>query len=630
MSVPIPPRSRTRGLLAAVHVAVTAAPVHLTLVVVLTFASGALPVMVAWVTKTLIDSLASGAMPSSLVTQAAAFAGLGLAAVVIAQLDRYLRAEAGRKTGLLAQERLFTAVDGWAGLARFENPRFLDRLRLAERSGASAPMQVIDGVLTVVQSTVTASGFLLSLLTISPVMAALVLIAAVPILIAHMALARRQAGLLWQLSPVERREIFYSRLLSEVDAAKEIRLFGTGAFLRERMLTDRRTANAARRALDRTETLTQAGLGLSAAVVSGGGLIWLVGSAAGGRLSPGDIAVFLAAVVGVQSALAALAARIAQMYEALLAFDHYLAVVRGNPDLPVPANPPVLRPLRSGIELKDVWFRYSEDHPWVLRGLTLRIPAGQAMGIVGLNGAGKSTLVKLLCRFYDPTRGSIRWDGVDIRDVDPAQLRQRIAAVFQDYVHYDMTARENIALGDIEALADTQRLHRAARQAGIHEVLNAMPCGYDALLSRMFFMEADKHDPDTGTMLSGGQWQRVALARAYFRDRRDLMILDEPSAGLDPAAEHDIHTTLRERRQGQTSLLISHRLGAVRDADTIAVIANGRVAEQGDHATLMAIGGEYARLFELQASGYRANTLDQGMGMPQRTPAETKLTLGMS
>lgn len=313
-------------------------------------------------------------------------------------------------------------------------------------------------------------------------------------------------------------------------------------------------------------------------------------AARAGRLSVGDVTIFVAAIVGVQGALASLATAFARTHQALLLFGHYTAVVEAGPDLPVPREPRTLPALRHGIELKDVWFRYSDDHPWVLRGIDLFLPYGTSLALVGLNGAGKSTLIKLLCRFYDPTRGAVLWDGVDLRDTEPAELRSRLGAVFQDYMNYDMTATENIALGDIFARPDHARIATAAARAGIAPQLAALPYGYDTLLSRIFFAGTDRDDPETGVVLSGGQWQRLALARAFLRDRRDLMILDEPSSGLDAEAETEIHSSLKRHRSGRTSLLISHRLGAVREADAIAVLREGRIAELGSHDALMAAG----------------------------------------
>jgi ATP-binding cassette, subfamily B, bacterial len=302
----------------------------------------------------------------------------------------------------------------------------------------------------------------------------------------------------------------------------------------------------------------------------------------------------------------------------LMMFEHYRALLDAGPDLPVADEPAVLGDLRGSIELRDVWFRYSPAHPWVLRGVNMVIPAGRAAAIVGRNGAGKSTIVKLLCRFYDPTRGSVRWDGVDLRDISPADLRARIGAVFQDFMEYDLTAAENIGIGDVDRRDDSRRVEAAARLAGVHETLARLPGGYGTLLSRTFTSGGGASDEsaalawltgdDTsgvGVTLSTGQWQRLALARGLFRGRRDLLILDEPSSGLDPEAEHQVHGTLRTYAAGTTRVLISHRLGATRDADHVFVIEDGVVSEQGTHTELVSAGGAYARLFALQAKGYQ-------------------------
>jgi ATP-binding cassette subfamily B protein len=289
-------------------------------------------------------------------------------------------------------------------------------------------------------------------------------------------------------------------------------------------------------------------------------------------------------------------------------------VLTSSPDHPVPAQTALANALRRGIQVEDVWFRYGSDKPWILRGVSCFIPHGQTIALVGLNGAGKSTLVKLLCRFYDPDRGRIRWDGTDLRDVEPAALRDRISAVFQDYMTYELTAAENIAVGDLSVAPDDGLLHAAARQAGIHQALTELPKGYQTLLTRTYFDNADRENPETGVLLSGGQWQRVALARAYLRGGRDLMIMDEPSAGLDPQAEHDMRQQLGLARHGRTTVLISHRLNTIRDADLIVVLSDGVITEQGSHDDLMASTGTYARLFELQARGYAADQVTTGAG----------------
>jgi ATP-binding cassette subfamily B protein len=344
--------------------------------------------------------------------------------------------------------------------------------------------------------------------------------------------------------------------------------------------------------------------------VAGGGLIWAVRAAAIGDLTVGDVSAFVASVSGVQAALVALVGGIAGAHHALLMFGHHQEVSGLADDLPAATLPPRASPPQWGIELRDVWFRYDDGHPWVLRGVTMTIPEGRSVALVGLNGAGKSTLIKLLCRFYDPTRGAIYWDGVDIRGLPVGELRRRMGVLFQDFMTYDLTAAENIGVGDLPALHDRPRIHRAARAAGVHEHIAALPRGYDTLLSRIFHEEDE--DSGAGVMLSGGQWQRLAFARSLMRGDRDLLILDEPSAGLDAEAEHHLHQQLARYRKGRTSVLVSHRLSVVREADAIVVLSEGRIAEQGTHARLIQADGLYARLFALQADGYQ-NTAHDAM-----------------
>lgn len=568
----------------------------------MTVAAATAPVVTAWLTKLVLDRLAA---PSGAVGGlAAGLAVAGLATAGLPVLARFVREQIGRSASLVATDRLFAAVGRQAGLRRFEDPAYQDRLRLAQDSARRVP-EIVDGSGSVLSGVLALAGFLGSLLVLSPILTGAVLGTAIPGLLAEMLLAQRRSSMEWRIERFFRREFFYGQLLTGVDAAMEIRLFGIGGFLRTRMMSERQHANAAQRRMDGRQLAVQGALKVLSAAVAGAGLWWAIVTARTGSLSVGDVSIFVAAIVGVQAALSGLASAIAGGQARLLAFAHYVAVIRAQPDLSRIVDRPA-HALRRAIELRDVWFRYSDEHPWILRGVDLTIPHGHAVALVGLNGAGKTTLVKLLCRMYDPTRGQILWDGEDLRDVSPSLLRERISAVFQEHMNYDMTAAENIALGELAALPDRQRLVDAATRAGVHDRLAGLPLGYDTPLTRTFVIGTDKEDPETGVVLSGGQWQRLALARSLVREGRDLMILDEPSSGLDPEAEHEVHNRIREQRQGRTSLLISHRLSAVRDADIIAVLQGGRIAELGSHESLLAVDGSYARLFHLQASGYQA------------------------
>ncbi|MCX5207776.1 ABC transporter ATP-binding protein/permease [Kitasatospora sp. NBC_00240] len=609
-------RGTLRVLAAAVRLVGRAAPAGLTAWLLLALTASAVPVAGAWILRGVLDGLVagvgggaqagteSGAGPGGFTALALLLVGCGVTVAVVPQVLQYLQARLRRAVGLRAQLELHTAVDRFVGLGRFEDPRFVDRLRLAQQFGGSAPVDAAGSGIGLIGALVTLTGFLGTLALLGPWTAAAVLASGVPVLCAEFALSRRRAELNWTVGPVERRELFYAALLTNLQAAKEIRLFGIGRFLRDRMATERRTADAARQRMDRQELGVQAGLALLSAVVAGAGLLWAVAAARSGRIGIGDVTVLVAALPAVQGALAGLALELARAHQSALMFRHFTSVTRAPADLPVPARPRAVPPLRHAVELRDVWFRYGDRQPWILRGVDLVIPAGRSVGLAGLNGAGKSTLVKLLCRFYDPTRGQILWDGVDLRELCPRELRRRLGATFQDYMEYDLSARENIALGDLTALTDAGRIERAAELAGAHENLTGLPHGYDTLLSRIFFSEQDKEDAGTGLVLSGGQWQRLALARSLVRSDADLLILDEPSSGLDPEAEYAVHQRLRAHRAGRAGLLISHRLSALREADTIAVLEGGRITESGPHRDLVRRGGSYARLFALQAGGY--------------------------
>jgi ATP-binding cassette, subfamily B, bacterial len=602
------PRTLLRWAAAAVRLAWISSRRQLVGVTGLAVVEGIVPVFSAWVTKVLLDELA-GRSPASHTVVVAAVAGLVSAGLVLksaAAASAYLHGVLQRNLRVTVQTRLFARVNAFPGLAPFEDPDTIDRIRLAEAAGDSAPDDVINAGMGLLQLAVSTFGFVGTLLVLSPWLVPVVVVAAVPTALLQLRLGRLRAETITKVSTYQRRQIFYRLLAIDARAAKEIRLFGLGEFLTGRMLRDLNVVNAAERTVDRRSVRLQVTTGVLEAMVAAIGISTATYLALHGRLSVGDVTVLLAALLALHTAFSGGTDQAARGYQSLLLFSHYLALV----EAPVECHGVhTVATLVDGIEFDDVWFRYNDELPWALRGVTCRLRAGATIGLVGLNGAGKTTLVKLLCRMYEPQRGHIRWDGVDLRDIDPASLRERISAVFQDFMAYDFTAADNIGIGQLPDLGDVPRIRKAAELADIDDTITALPRGYSTLLSRIFPTDADG---DRSGSLSGGQWQRIALARAFFRDNADVLILDEPSSGLDARVEHALHRRLAALRTGRLSLLISHRLNTLRDADTILVLDEGRLVEQGGHDDLMAAGGRYAELFRLQAEGYETNEAAAG------------------
>ncbi|HEX6871694.1 MAG TPA: ABC transporter ATP-binding protein, partial [Micromonosporaceae bacterium] len=446
-----PPRRALRGIWPAARLAWRSAPAWLLTHIAATAATAVLPVATVWLLKAVLDDLTAGRSGQLRVSALGLFVA-GATAAGLAPVSRYLRNQLSRAIKVQSQSQLYLATARLAGLSRLEQPAFRDRLRMAQQIGQAGPGEVVDGLLGVGQRILTVVGLLGVLTVINPLIAGLAVLGTVPALYMEVRLSRSRAAMMFAISPVERREIFYAELLTTLTAAKELRLLGLSELFRRRMLTELATADGHRRRLDAREMRTQLALGVAAAALTGAGLVWAIQAAASGRLGVGDVSAFVAAMAAVQAGLPSLVSQVAGVYHSLAMFDHYRSVLDEPSDLPVAAHPRPVPPLRRGIELRDVWFRYGPDQPWILRGVNLTIPAGQALALVGLNGAGKSTMVKLLCRFYDPQRGSLHWDGLDLREFDVAELRQRIGAVFQDYMAYDLTAAENIGLGDVAHL----------------------------------------------------------------------------------------------------------------------------------------------------------------------------------
>ncbi|MCG5212397.1 ABC transporter ATP-binding protein [Streptosporangium sp. KLBMP 9127] len=554
-------------------------------------------------TKVLVDALIMRAPISVVGVSLASLMGAMLLGAIIPSWTLYFGNEVGRRAGVRAVGSLYDALANIKGISHFEDPHFLDRIRHAQQATATCD-RLVMGLLGLVRDAISLVGILWALAVISLPMASSLLVTSVVVLLNQLRLARRRVAVIEHISPIQRREFFFSNLLVSVSAAKEIRLFNLSEFFKRQAIADRNRANAAKKSVERKESLTEtflSGLGILAIALGG---IWAVWAVRDGSLSIGEMTAFIAAATGVQTAAGSIMNAVGGLHESLLLFGHFGELVHARSRLTSSHDDALLPQLREGLEVRDVWFKYEEGHPWVLRGVSFFIPRGQAVGIVGLNGAGKSTLIKLLCRFYEPQSGTILWDGIDISKMDVDALRSKISVVFQDHMNYDMSAAVNVALGDIARIGEAELIQRAAHQADIAHYLENLPNGYDTLLSRLFMGGPDENDAAVGVVPSGGQWQRIAISRAFFRGSRDLLLLDEPTSGLDPNGEADIRERLQGMRSRGVTILISHRLNTIRDADRILVVDEGVIAEDGTHDQLMNDAGVYSKLFSLQSDGY--------------------------
>lgn len=571
-----------------------------------------IPIGHAWLTKLIFDLLAqslprgtAGNLPTNLILLLAGQAVLAFLNQILGTLNGYCSAELGRQLNLKVQVRVYRKINSLLGLAPFENPHIQDVIQLGTQGAQMGPNQALSILSNALHSIFTFISFLGVLLVFNPLLAGLVALVALPQLWVQIQLGGQRFDLATENSPRQRRSNYYGYLLSAVYFAKELRLFNLGEYflgLYQRLTEE---INQTQRNLQGREVRWQAVLGLLSECVAVTAFVIVVLRAFGGGLSLGDVTLYTNAVGALQSSMAGIVYALARTNESALFFSRYTELMALPQSIHIPEQPRAIAPLRQGIELRNVSFRYSADHPWVLRNVNLQIPAGSCLAVVGLNGAGKTTLVKLLSRFYEPTEGEILWDGINLREFDPIALRRQMGAIFQDFSRFDMTAFENIAIGDVEKLQGEKNIlalvQLAAEKAGVQGTIEALPQGYQTILSRWLAEEGE------GVDLSGGEWQKIALARMFLRSTAgaNFLILDEPTAALDAQAEYDVYNRFVELMAGKTSLLISHRFSTVRMATKIAVLEDGQVSEYGSHPELIQAAGTYARLYNLQAERYR-------------------------
>jgi ATP-binding cassette subfamily B protein len=480
-------------------------------------------------------------------------------------------------------------------LEHFEDPDFYDKLQRARRQ-TMGRVALLGTLLQIGQQLLTLLSLLAALVAYNVWLLVILVVAIVPAFLGETHFAGVTYSLFYRWTP-ERRELDYLRYVAASDAtAKEVKLFG----LADHFI--RRYADLADRFYEANKEVAvkRAGTGAVLSALSTtayyGAVAFIVVQAVAQVITIGTLTFLIGSFDRSRNLIQSVLLRSAQIYEQSLFLQDLFDFLEMEPRTASPEDPvPFPHPVREGFVFENVGFSYPDTDRWALREVSFELEPGERIALVGENGAGKTTLVKLLTRLYDPTEGRILLDGRDLREYSLDDLRRAVGVIFQDFVRYDMVARENIAVGRIDAAQDEARILASARKSLAIDVLEGLEEGLDHMLGRRF---------EGGANLSGGEWQKIALARAYMRDAQ-VLVLDEPTAALDARAEYQVFERFAELTAGRMAVLISHRFSTVRMADRILVLDGGRVIEDGSHAELLELGGRYAELFTLQAAGYR-------------------------
>jgi len=561
--------------------------------------SALLPIALLWVAKLIIDLIvqtvtAHAAVQPRLWWLVAAEFGLAIAAGLLARLIDYFDSLlADKYTRHVSIEVMKHASQ--LDLIAYEDPVFYDRLERA-RVQATDRLGMIQSIGRLVQQVITTVSLSISILVFSPWLLLLLVIGVIPAFVGESHFALLGYAKNFRQTPV-RRQLDYLRVLGgSREAAKELKLFGLRKFLIDRFTTLSDQIYGENVLLARRRLVAGAGLSVIGTAGYYAAYVLVVWRTVTGDLTIGSLTFLSGAILQASSNIQQIFSTLSSIADQalfltdLLAFFRMEATIRSKPNaLPAP------RPIRRGFEFRNVSFRYPGSSRMVLENLNLELRPAERVALIGENGQGKTTIVKLMTRLYDPVEGQVLLDGIDLREYDLDDLYSEIGVIFQDFMRYEMTARENIAVGRIESAENAPLLYSAAQKAMADDVIGRLPAGYEQMLGRRF---------DGGVDLSGGEWQKVALARAYLRDAQ-VLILDEPTAALDARSEYEVFRRFAELTAGKLALFISHRFSTVRMADRIIVLDQGKVVEDGNHDELCRLGGRYSEMFELQAASYR-------------------------
>lgn len=591
---PIPTRELLRILARALPALVRSAPLLVSLMLLMVVVQGLVPAATVFLSKWTVDGIGRVAAggEANLTLLAVAWAGTALVSQLTAVASTVLQGYAADHFTVQTVTGLMRKMQALPGLDVVEDPRFHDDVETLQMGARFRPLSLTATVLGLTRSLVGVLGVAGALLTVGWWVPLVVVVGMVPLARAQIRL--REMG--WSLAiqrTQEARELSYDQRVSmRHEYAKEVRLYDLMPYLTGRYLSKALAYQGVMRGMRNRQVLGVLPAQALALAVTAGLFAYAVARAGEGGLSAGAVVLVIGALAQVREGLGGITEGLGMGTEHLRWFQKYYAFLDAKPGVAPPATPRPL-PTRLDLTLEGVSFAY-RDGPTVLDDVSLSVPEGQVVAIVGENGAGKTTLVKLLLRFYDPSTGRVLVGGdgetTDLRDLDPAVWRTRVAAVFQDFARFEWTLRDNVLLGRPE---DAHKLDQAVTASGLDGVLPRLADGLNTRIGQAF----------GGVDLSGGQWQKLATARALYRDAR-LLILDEPTAALDPRSEAEVFAAFAALARGRTTLLITHRLGSVLMADRILVMKAGRLIEDGTHAGLLAKGGEYAEFWRLQAGQY--------------------------
>jgi ATP-binding cassette, subfamily B, bacterial len=589
-------------LLPALRLVWQSSPGWTIIYIFLLIAQGILPILQLYLTKLIIDTVSisiTSTEKASNFSQLVIFIALTgvvtlVSTICVSSAELVNTAQSQQVTDYMSS--IIHAKSIEVDLEYYENSQYFDTLQRAQEEATYRPKQILNNLVDVGQNVISLVAMVGLLLSLHWGVAGILFVAAIPAVLVRVKFADIMYHWHRKRTEFERQSEYFNWLLTGDIFAKEIRLFDLGSLFSRSFDKLRRQLYRENMAITTKRFLATLGAQATAVILMLTAYSFIIYQTFLGILRIGDLVLYYQALQRGQEALKGVLSSLSSLYEDNLFLVNLYEFLDLKPNIIQIAHPqPVPKSMATGIVFDRVNFQYSNSTRQALHDINLTIKLGEIVALVGENGSGKTSLVKLLCRLYDPTSGSITIDGIDIRYFDIAELRRQFSVIFQDYVKYYFTAQENIRLGNTDIPLNHASIIEAARRSGADEAIATLPQGYDTMLGNWF---------ERGEELSIGQWQKIALARAFLRNSQ-VIVLDEPTSAMDAKAEFEVFKGFRQLIKGQTAILISHRLSTVKMADRIYVMAKGTIMESGTHEELIQLGGIYANLFETQAQNYR-------------------------